>query len=133
MDPAAIYAITVIMTGIGAMPEIKIERLPPQWSLWDCIKDHERKLAGRPNTKALCVSWERFSNLVPPPRTFLVSIRSDGSAVDLTEWRDTPEACRALVARYADRVTAFCVEARRIETGGRRRYSGAERHKARFG
>jgi len=116
MDSAAIYAITVILTGIGVMPEIKIERLPPQWTMADCIRDHEKKLADRPNTRAMCVSRDRFKHLFPSPKTYLVSIRADGSgAVDLTEWRDTPEKCRSLVARYADRVTAFCVESRKIE------------------
>lgn len=59
MDPATIYAITVTLAGIGSIPKITIERLPPQWTMADCIKDHEEKLAGKPNTMARCVSRDR--------------------------------------------------------------------------
>lgn len=59
MDPATIYAITVTLVGIGLPPKVDVEPLPPQWTMADCIKDHENKLAGKPNTMARCVSRDR--------------------------------------------------------------------------
>jgi len=116
MDPATIYAITVTLVGVGYAPELKIERLPPQWTMADCIRDHEKKLADQPRTKALCVSRDRFKRLFPRPQVYLVSIRSDGSrAVDLTKWHGTITECRNLVARFRERVTAFCVETIKID------------------
>lgn len=113
MDPATIYAITVTLVGIGTVPEIKIERLPPQSTMADCIRDHEKKLANQPHTRAKCVSRDRFKP--PPLRRYLISIDSDTRAVDLTKWKGTLSECREVVSRYSDRVRAFCVEAAKLD------------------
>lgn len=59
MDPATIYAITVTLIASGMPPSFEVEPLPPEWTMADCIKDHEEKLAGKPNTMARCVSRDR--------------------------------------------------------------------------
>lgn len=120
MDPATVYAITVTFAGIGTIPQLRIEPLPPQWTISDCIRDHEQKLAGRPHTRALCVSLERF-RLRHPVKRYLISIRSDTRAVDLTTWQGTMAECQDITQRYSDRVTAFCVEVRRLDAGSKTR------------
>lgn len=64
MDPATIYAITVTLVGVGLPPKVSVEPLPPEWTMADCIRDHEQKLASTPRTMARCVSRDR--PYVPP-------------------------------------------------------------------
>lgn len=84
MDPATIYAITVTLVGIGLPPKVDVEPLPPQWTMADCIKDHEKKLAGKPNTMARCVSRERpFQPSAPEihqQSIWVISIADDANA-----------------------------------------------------
>lgn len=116
MEPATIYAITVTLVGIGHMPAIQVEKLPHQWTMADCIKDHEKKLASRPSTKVLCVSRDRFKSMFPKPKRYLISIRAGSEGiVDSTEWRGTMGECQDLVSQFADRVSAFCVETPKLD------------------
>src|SRR5690554_3515788 len=113
MDPATIYAITVIVSGDN-LPDISIVPLPPEWTLADCIEQHEKKFTNAPDTRAMCVSWQRFKR--PPTKRYLISIDADSHAVHLTKWKGTLSECEQIVNRYSDKVTAFCVEARKLET-----------------
>lgn len=75
MDPATIYAITVTLVGIGLPPKVNVEPLPPEWTMADCVKDHEEKLAGKPNTMARCISRDRpFEPALPRGTVWEVSI-----------------------------------------------------------
>jgi hypothetical protein len=78
MEPATIYAITVTLVGFGLPPRIEVEPLPKGWTMEACIKDHEHKLAGRPNTMARCVSRDRPFKAPPsedlPQMVWVVSI-----------------------------------------------------------
>lgn len=75
MDPATIYAITVTLVGIGLPPKVNVEPLPPEWTMADCIKDHEVKLAGKPNTMARCVSRDRpFEPALPRGTVWQIAI-----------------------------------------------------------
>lgn len=124
MDPATIYAITVTLAGIGLPPEVQVERLPPQWTMADCIKDHEQKLAGRPNTMARCVSKDRpFTNAddADEPVVYGIDIvfgyKNRNPTVSV--FRPTPaismEECKTKYADiFANRrgVRAYCVKTR---------------------
>src|SRR5690554_5997888 len=120
MDPATIYAITVTLVGFGLPPDVTVIPMPPEWTMDKCIEEHEAKFADRPDAKAMCVSWQRFKR--PLEKRYLISIRSDDNAVDLTKWQGTLTECQDIVQRYSATVVAFCVEARKLERSSKPRH-----------
>lgn len=122
MDPATIYAITVTLVGVGLPPKVDVEPLPPQWTMADCIKDHEDKLADRPNTMARCVSRDRpFTAKDVPESIYAVGIIfwNPNSQPKVVGARLVPqptmEECKRLIENaYPSRrgILTFCIKSK---------------------
>lgn len=124
MDPATLYAITIVFK--QPAPDIRFNKLGPQWTLSECIRLHEKPLRRAKGVAGFCLLSERTDipeviKVAPLPKTkrYLISIDSDTRAVDLTKWKGTLTECQHVIDRYAGQVTAFCVESRKLQTASK--------------